>query len=110
MSGRMPYLYLAAVKDVLDLAYEETFDGIDRVTIIRDDFASFMDKYPAVEGIVTPANSFGLLTGGFDKAIRDYYGMELQIAVRDKIQTEWYGEQTVGTSMTIDIPVTPVKS
>jgi len=54
----MPCLYLAAVKDELALAYAETFDGIDRVEIIRDDFASFMDKHPAVDGIVLPSNVF----------------------------------------------------
>lgn len=109
MNDRMPYLYLAAVKDELARAYEKTFAGVDRVEITRDDFASFMNRHPDVDGIVSPANSFGLLTGGFDKAIREYFGMELQKAVREKIQTEWFGEQTVGTSMALDIPGNPGK-
>jgi len=72
MSCRMPYLYLATVRDELAMAYTKTFTGVDRVKIIRDDFAPFMDRHPDVDGIVSPTNSFGLLTGGFDKAIRDY--------------------------------------
>ena len=110
MSSRMPYLYLAAAEDKLASAYAEAFENVEQVEITRVDFASFMDTHPAVDGIVSPANSFGLLTGGYDRAIRDYFGKELQKAVRDKIQQEWYGEQTVGTSMAVNIPGHPGKT
>lgn len=60
-------------------------------------------------GIVSPANSFGLLTGGLDKTLRDYFGKALQDAVREHIKNEWFWEQTMGTSMAVDIQGFPSK-
>lgn len=60
-------------------------------------------------GIVSPVNSFGLLTGGLDKALRDYFGKALQEAVREHIKNEWFWEQTMGTSMAVDIQGFPSK-
>ncbi len=97
------------MKPDLSDAFALAFNGVRGVEIVRTDFASFMDGHPEVEGIVSPANSFGLLTGGFDKALRDYSGKELQDAVRECIKNEWFGEQTVGTSMAVDIPGYPGK-
>ena len=102
-------MYLFAVQDGLAGAYTRAFAGADGVEIVRTDFAAFMDTHPSVDGIVSPANSFGLLTGGFDKALRDYFGTALQEAVQHRILTEWFGEQTVGTSMAVDIPGNPGK-
>ena len=106
----MPRLYLMAVKDELADAFARAFAGAEDVEIVRDDFVSFMGKHPFIDGVVSPANSFGLLSGGFDKALRDYFGMALQDAVQRRILTEWFGEQTVGTSMAVDIPGYPGKT
>lgn len=93
----------------LAIAFAQAFSDAEDVKIAREDFASFMDGHSEVSGIVTPANSFGLLSGELDKAIRDYFGKELQDAVRERIKNEWFGEQTVGTSMAVDIPGFPGK-
>ncbi len=52
--------------------------------------------------LVSPANSFGLMDGGIDLAIRNYFGMRLQYNVQKRIQQEFYGEQPVGTSIIVD--------
>jgi len=52
--------------------------------------------------LVSPANSFGLMDGGIDLAIRNYFGMKLQYNVQKIIQKEFYGEQPVGTSIIVD--------
>ncbi len=109
MARKVPHLYLMAMKAELAAAFSETFHNVGETEIIRDDFISFMDKHSFVDGIVSPANSFGLLTGGFDKALRDYFGKPLQDAVQHKILTEWFGEHTVGTSMVVEIPGWPGK-
>ena len=90
-------------------AFALAFNGVQGVEIVRTDFASFMDGHSEVEGVVSSANSFGLLTGGLDKALRDYFGKELQDTVRERIKNEWFGEQIVGTSMVVDIPGFPGK-
>lgn len=41
--------------------------------------------------IVSPANSFGLMDGGIDLAIRNYFGMQLQYTVQKAIQKDFYG-------------------
>lgn len=104
MHDKMPFLYLLAVRDELAAAFRSAFADAENVIIVQDDFERFMASHPEVDGIVSPANSFGMMTGGLDKALRDYFGMELQDAVRDVILTEWFGEQTVGTSIAVDIP------
>ena len=104
MDQQMPFLYLLAVQDELADAFRLAFADAENVEVVQEDFACFMASHPDVDGIVSPANSFGMMTGGLDKALRDFFGMELQEAVRDVIVTEWFGEQTVGTSIVVDIP------
>lgn len=105
----MPYMYLLDRNAKMTDALGKQFGGIDGVEIATSDFAEFMRTHPEVDGIVSPANSFGLLTGGYDKAIRGYFGQALQEAVRAKIRSDCYGEQTVGTCIVIDIPDAPGK-
>ena len=109
MTNRMPRLYLLAVRDELADAFRLAFADVENVEIIRDDFEHFMTTHDAVDGIVSPANSYGMMTGGLDRALRDFFGMELQNAVRETILTEYFGEQTVGTSIAVDIPGFPGK-
>lgn len=75
--------------------------------IINDDFVSFMNKhYKEIDVIVSPANSFGSMSGGFDKAIIDFFGYPLEIKIQLYIKNHFYGEQLVNTSFIIDIPPT----
>ena len=107
--NKLPFMYLLAIKPDLADAFVLAFNDVRCIEIVRTDFASFMDGHPEVRGIVSPANSFGLLTGGLDKALRGYFGKALQDAVRERIKNEWFGEQTMGTSMAVDIPGFPGK-
>lgn len=53
-------------------------------------------------GIVSPANSFGFMDGGLDRAIeREWPGTEA--LVRHKIQTEYAGELAVGTALYVPL-------
>ncbi len=62
---------------------------------------SYFQKVGKFDCMVSPANSFGLMDGGIDLAIRDFYGMGIQYKVQKGIQKEFYGEQPVGTSMIV---------
>lgn len=55
-----------------------------------------------IDCLVSPANSFGLMDGGMDKAIINYFGDELQSKVQHHISTHYFSEQPVGTSFVIN--------
>lgn len=71
--------------------------------IFHGEIETFLDNYP-VDCVVSPANSFGIMDGGFDAALTDYFGYELQNNVRKYISENFFGEQPVGTSFITDTP------
>lgn len=89
-------------------AWGRRFRAHREVEVTEGEFAAFMDSHD-VEAVVSPANSFGQMGGGYDLAIVDYFGNSLQKAVQRRIAGEFYGEQPVGTSVVVDIPGTAKK-
>jgi len=83
--------------------WELYFSDIKNVECVCDDFAHFMDTHD-VECVVSPANSYGLMDGGYDAAITAYFGDALIPHVQEYIRTHFFCEQPVGTSFLIDIP------
>ena len=71
------------------------------VEVVCGEFSSFM-RSRSVECIVSPANSFGRMEGGYDLAIAEWFGDQLQRRVQRYILEHFYGEQPVGTSFIID--------
>ena len=78
------------------------FSVCEDVEVICDDFARFMDTHE-VECVVSPANAFGLMDGGYDLAISKYFGWDLQKKVQQYLIDNLCGEQPVGTSIIVDI-------
>lgn len=75
------------------------------VEVIHSTFSDFMrDKGEAIDAVVSPANSYGLMDGGYDAALTAWYGTELQEAVQTEIINRYFGEQPVGTCMSVLIP------
>ncbi len=95
-------LYLLDINSDMTDAWQKYFK-FNNIEIVNEDFAIFMDNHPNIEAIVSPANSFGLMDGGYDKAIIDYFGEQLMKDVQKSIMLKWYGEQPVGTSITVPI-------
>lgn len=95
-------IYLLDINKEMTDAWHKYFN-LPNVEIVNEDFATFMDKHSDIEAIVSPANSFGLMDGGYDKAITDYFGKQLMKDVQDVIIKDWYGEQPVGTSISVPI-------
>lgn len=95
-------IYLLDINKEMTDAWQKYFD-LPNVEIVNEDFATFINKHSDIEAIVSPANSFGLMDGGYDKAITDYFGKQLMKDVQDVIVKDWYGEQPVGTSISVPI-------
>ena len=62
----------------------------------------YFQEVQTYDCLVSPANSFGLMDGGIDLGIRNYFGMRIQYNVQKIIQKQFYGEQPVGTSVIVD--------
>lgn len=71
------------------------------VILINESFEKFI-KSTKVQCVVSPANSFGLMDGGYDLALSKWYGNQLQERVQKYILENYYGEQPVATSFIID--------
>ncbi len=74
------------------------FDGLPSVEVVQGRFQDI----PEFDCMVSPANSFGLMDGGVDAAITQFFGVELMQRVQRRILTEYLGEQPVGTSMIVE--------
>lgn len=78
-------------------------------------FSNYTPNYPMIEAvycsrfeeingwdaIVSPANSFGIMDGGIDKAIIEFFGESLMQKVQEFIISYFSGEQPVGTAMVV---------
>ncbi len=82
-------------------AYLKAYFEKEPVELVNDTFESFM-RQNRVQCVVSPANAFGLMDGGFDLAITNWYGNQLQERVQEYIIEHFYGEQPVGSSFIIE--------
>lgn len=75
-------------------------DFVEYATKLKKDEKRFI--------IVSPANSFGMMDGGFDEAIRQFYQeackRDIVSFVQTEIGIEYGGEQPVGTCLRIGSP------
>lgn len=87
-------LILVDVQRELCEEWEKAFKEFSSVSIFNGVFQNVTEY----DCMVSPANSFGLMDGGIDLAIRHFFGMQIQKDVQKIIRNEFYGEQPVGTS------------
>lgn len=85
-------------------AWNKYFFDVPNVEVICLDFIAFMEQ-GKIDCVVSPANGYGLMDGGYDQAITDWFGPDLQERVRRYIVDNWYGEQPVGSSILLDTDI-----
>jgi O-acetyl-ADP-ribose deacetylase (regulator of RNase III) len=91
-------LILTAPNPSLFDAFREYFAPFPDVEIINDRF----EWIPIFDCLVSPANFFGMMDGGMDAAITQFFGLSLECRVKERILEEYLGEQPVGTSFIIE--------
>lgn len=79
-------------------AFKEQFANDPDVTVTNRSFT----EVEYFDAIVSPANSFGLMDGGIDWFITDYFGKQLMTRVQEKIICDYLGEQPVGSAFVIE--------
>ncbi|HWT74317.1 MAG TPA: macro domain-containing protein [Mobilitalea sp.] len=94
-------IYLLDINTEMTQAWKTLFDGIENIEVVNQPFDGFMKSHLYIDCVVSPANSFGLMDGGFDLAITEYFGNKLQKRVQRYIIKHYYGEQPVGTSIAV---------
>ena len=52
--------------------------------------------------LVSPANSFGVMDGGLDGKLRDFLGESVEMALRARIDREYFGELPVGLAIVLE--------
>ena len=98
---------LLSIDEKMTEAWKKYF-SVDNVEIVCEEFGKFMGNNH-VDCVVSPANSFGLMDGGYDAAITDWFGEKLQVDVQEYIAENYLGEQPVGSSFIIETPDKNVK-
>jgi O-acetyl-ADP-ribose deacetylase (regulator of RNase III) len=94
----MQKLILVDPKEQLCEAWEKAFQAYAEVEVFNGRF----EQIAEYDCMVSAANSFGLMDGGVDLAISNYFGSELQTRVQSFIIDNYNGEQPVGTSFIIE--------
>jgi len=90
---KLPRVTLIDREVRLVAAWREAFRDVAEVEAVQGDFFSVH-----AEAMVSPANSFGIMDGGLDLAIRDVLGVHVEQRVRDRIVERHHGELPVGVA------------
>ena len=101
-------IYLLDRNPEMYAAWNKYFSGQDNVTVVCSEFTEFMRRNK-VDCVVSPANSYGIMDGGYDEAITAWFGESLMKKVQQYIIDNMYGEQPLCTSFIIDTDVQGVK-
>lgn len=78
-------------------AWERHFAGVAAVVPATGDIFGV-----AVDAVVSPANSFGFMDGGIDRAYSERLGWHVQDRLREAIARDWDGELPVGLALVIE--------
>ncbi|WP_044240033.1 macro domain-containing protein [Flexithrix dorotheae] len=74
----------------------EAFSEIEEVEVMQGNILNIW-----ADAIVSPANSFGDMSGGLDKIIDDFYKGKAQKQLQTKINEDYLGELPVGQAITL---------
>jgi len=90
-------LIVSAVNEELYNEFLKAFKGFpEEIEVV---FNRFEDT--DFDCVVSAANSFGLMDGGVDQCITDYFGVQMMNRVQQRILDDFAGEQPVGTSIIV---------
>lgn len=89
---------LMATNEFLYDRFVLEFSRYENVLIHYGVFETLKD----IDCVVTAGNSFGIMDGGIDLAMMNYFGESIQEKVQSAIINEYFGEQPIGTSLIVE--------
>ena len=90
-------IWLIGRSAALVRAWRQVFEDTEGVEVVEDDYFA----RPAA-AMVSPANSFGIMDGGLDLAIRDALGFGVQRRVQRAIIERHHGELPIGAAEIVE--------
>jgi O-acetyl-ADP-ribose deacetylase (regulator of RNase III) len=90
-------LWLIDRSPALVTEWKTSFAVFSEVAVLAGDYF----QQPA-DAIVSPANSFGIMDGGLDLAIRDQLGYSIQGKIQDVITDKYHGELPIGSAEIVE--------
>ena len=86
-------LYLIDSKPELCDKWRQVFTSYPEVEVLSGDY--FQQN---ADAIVSPANSFGIMDGGLDLAIRNELGFQVETDIQEVILYKYHGEMPIGSA------------
>jgi len=98
INTKLEKIYLIDSKQALCNRWEQVFSDYSEVEVITGDYFQ-----QSADAIVSPANSFGIMDGGLDLAIRNELGFQVETDIQKVILNKYYGEMSIGAAEVINI-------
>jgi O-acetyl-ADP-ribose deacetylase (regulator of RNase III) len=96
--SKLEKIYLIDSKKDLGSKWVQVFSGYPEVEVIIGDYFQ-----QSADAIVSPANSFGIMDGGLDLAIRNELGFQVEADIQEVILNKYHGEMPIGAAEVINI-------
>jgi O-acetyl-ADP-ribose deacetylase (regulator of RNase III) len=90
------HLQLVDLDTDLVAAWAEAFRPFPEVTVRQADLLAVAEN-----AVVSPANGFGFMDGGIDRAYTDFFGGQIEVRVREAIARRPEGHLPVGASLVV---------
>jgi O-acetyl-ADP-ribose deacetylase (regulator of RNase III) len=92
----LPTIHLIAKDPSLHEAWQQVFAPFPSITAHLGDYFSI-----DADAMLSPANSFGIMDGGLDHAIREQLGFDVERLAQREIIEQYHGELPVGAALVI---------
>lgn len=96
-------LTLFDTNELLCKAWRQVFADVENVEVICCE----LHMLPAHDALVSPGNSFGVMTGGIDLAVRDFFGLGVQDVIQNELMKLYAHGLPVGSAITLSIEPAP---
>lgn len=93
INTKLEKLYLIDSKSELCDKWRQVFSSYPEVEVLSGDYFQ-----QSADAIVSPANSFGIMDGGLDLAIRNELGFQVETDIQKVILNKYHGEMPIGSA------------
>jgi len=97
INTKLEKLYLIDSKPELCDMWKQVFSSYPEVEVLQGDYFQ-----QSADAIVSPANSFGIMDGGLDLAIRNELGFQIETDIQEVILNKYHGEMPIGSAEIIN--------